>query len=258
MGLYLCFAWGCVIPVSPCTLVKVGDLLNKTQFFASLSPVSSISTGTLHAMVMHTFMRCRQKRIDTAASGVARRLLKKVWSLDTLPSEYRSNAYLNHYQDLLLTRDLIDGRVLTLKHSQDVIQLIELVKRSKLMSLQQIQNVIQASAPPWLSDKTNIEATQRALEFATRLWLFAKPTFKDLDVKLEDAVKDRFLVPRASIITSRTLSPDFCAKSLTRKGGIVLVWTSVLSDHLKFASKSQLLVFRHTCILRHYRTGWER
>jgi hypothetical protein len=57
---------------------------------------------------------------------------------------------------------------------------------------------------------------------------------------------------RAAKLANSRRATNFTANNLARKGGIGLVWTSYLGEHLTFVGKAQLRIFRHASVLRQY------
>jgi len=200
-----------------------------------------------------------RRRNKITGNKVTCNLLEKAWGLGDLdPSEYRSAAYIRHCESLLLNRNLIDGHNLTLQRSDDVVDLIALVKADRLSTLQQLKDRLRISAPHWLRNHNDGESAQHAIEFAVRLWLFTNISFANPGATLQDAVRSSLPERHPPLSTPALLSSDFSAKSLERKGGFVLAWTSDLCEHLTFHSDNRLLVFRHAYVLHRYSTTAER
>jgi hypothetical protein len=99
-------------------------------------------------------------------------------------------------------------------------------------------------------------SARKVVNLAIHLWLFTKPETFLWSQDLKDVVRQNLpscntpQIPAAE--GAQSLSSDFSAKNLTRKGGIRMVWTSYLGEHLTFVGKDQLRVFRHASVLREY------
>lgn len=190
-------------------------------------------------------------------------LLEKVWGLNG-DRRLGNDAYISHYLNLLQVHDLLVTRLNDFDEYSKVVELIDLVRNNVNLTLSEIINAIQKASRKWCSTAFDDAAARSALELAIRLWLFRIPSLEDLSWTLSEVLKQHHPskpVPSwspAQYADVQMLSADFSAKSLTRKGGFYMVWTSDLADHLTFASKNQLRVFRHAQVLRTYQYGIER
>jgi hypothetical protein len=180
-------------------------------------------------------------------------LLQGLWGLD--PSS-RSAAYTDHLDDVLSLQDISNGDRFMLADPPDVIDLISRIKDKQQDPLQDIKNDLQRSPPTWMLGQVNEESARKVIDLAIRLWLFTNPEKLLWSQDLKDVVQQSLPIPaipqKIAAAAVRHLSSDFTAKSLTRKGGIRLVWTSYLGEHLTFVGKAQLRIFRHASVLREY------
>jgi hypothetical protein len=197
----------------------------------------------------------------SGSDAIIRDLLHSVWRLELGSNVGRAGPYLDHYQEL---RTLVDGDILRAHTDwKEVIELVNLIQTHSQINLhgidrpatlREIKDVVTAANPKWSVKPLNDELAERVIDFAIRLWLLIEPDLQNENLTLPQIIRQSLPEPLASNIScSRNLlSSDFSAKSLTRKGGIRLVWTSSLSDHLTFVGKSQLRIFRHASVLREH------
>ncbi|KAI1615454.1 hypothetical protein EDD36DRAFT_432871 [Exophiala viscosa] len=189
------------------------------------------------------------------------RLLREVWGFQDAHEndwEKRSAPYLKHFESLIpLNRATA---FLELPTDQDqVLQLVSIVKESAAptATLHQLKGIVATANLPLLKDANDDGAAESALVLAIQLWLFLELPMEDLNRSLGTAIKVK--LPRkpafgvnAAKVATTLLSEDFSAKSLTRKGGFHLMWTSDLSEHLVIKGEYHLYVFCHARILGSY------
>src|SRR5579859_1765513 len=104
-----------------------------------------------------------RRRNKINGNKVACNLIEQIWGLGDLeldPSQYRSAAYIRHCESLLLNRNLIDGHNLTLQRSDDVVDLIALIKADRLSTLEQLKDRLRISQPHWLRNHNDEESAQ--------------------------------------------------------------------------------------------------
>lgn len=203
-------------------------------------------------------------RKDTAIlMGSKRKLLGKIWDLEAEHSKKRAEAYVDHYKNLQSAKD-IPSTDLNFSDSADFIELVDILKQhgkppsqnTQCPELSTVVAAIRAHPRRWLPRPDNDEAVRAAIRTTLELWLFTDPPLDDLKLTLEAANKNhistRLQPSRAGVILDRRLSPDFSAKSLTRKGGFYLVYTHSLLDHLTLASKKHIRIFQHASMLRQH------
>jgi hypothetical protein len=198
-------------------------------------------------------VRIRSLARSHAKKRATSALLHGLWGLDL---NSRSAAYTDHLDDVLSLQDISNGDRFMLADSLDVIDLINRIKDKQQDPLQDIKNDLQRSHPTWMLGPVNEGSARKVIELAIRLWLFTNPEKFLWSQDLKDVVRQSLPTPATeetlAAIAARSLSSDFTAKSLSRKGGIRLVWTSYLGEHLTFVGKAQLRIFRHASVLREY------
>jgi hypothetical protein len=193
-------------------------------------------------------------------------LLQTVWiPADTDEKHWakRSDPYVNHFSQLIpnnretASLDASDA-------AGEIVKLVDLIKKSVKADapVRDIANHILSAKLSWLGDNSDIEAAKSALSLAVELWLFTEPVLDNLDQPFDQAIKDRLqqsVAPRpGSPAISTMLSSDISAKSLVRKAGLRLMWTSNLSEHLLLIGDKYLSVFCHARILARYQSGIEK
>jgi hypothetical protein len=194
---------------------------------------------------------------------VIHNLLRGVWGFSRPAAVPRAKALscFYHYETLLSNRRLLDDQNTDLRdsgtQSSDVIQLITSLKQQTDTSITDIRNSLQNNPPAWLLNPQSREAQDKVLSFAVRLWLFTKPDLEDGNLSLQDAVR-KPLSKICSTSSNEWIWLDFSANTLTRRAGFRIMWTSDLSEHLTFASKSVIRVFSHASVLELYENTNER
>jgi hypothetical protein len=203
-------------------------------------------------------LQLRRRGTKYSADDLSCALLLGVWGLNFGYDVHYSAAYTDHCKNLL---GLLEGH----SHSQidrnDIIALVQLIDADRDKSIAQIRDDIRAADPKWMISGADDDSTLAALKFIVRLWLFIKPELKDGTRTLSQIVAAKLpkrAAPQHKPDHMSHLSHDFSAKSLTRKGGIKIEWTSYLSDHLTFVGKARLRVFRHVSALQKYSRSKER
>ena len=193
--------------------------------------------------------KLRLRRLNSNGDAVKLQSLLGIWSLNGSRDDNRADAYLKHYLHLR-GAGVLQTPFLALQDSADVVALIETVRKyvqenirnhGQTPTLADLSGAIQTQAPTWLRDRSD-EAVRSALCLAVRLWLFTSPPLCDASASLGDAnsqyILQQLRLPSGHSGSDGRLSRDFSAKSLTRKGGFYLVYTSDMQDHLTFASKN--------------------
>lgn len=202
--------------------------------------------------------------------AVALQLLEGVWRADRAEGSPWATcvpAYINYYKRQVGS-NLITAPLQQLNSPENVIDLIdivrdELAKTGQHSTLQELVDAIRNANRSWLKSSGDDKTVKNAVELALKLWLFTAPSFADLSQSLIPAISQKFAQHQAQPTSHaatkvRALSLDFSAKSLTRRGGFYLMWTSELSEHLMIKGKEHVLVFCHAHILREYMAREER
>jgi hypothetical protein len=200
-------------------------------------------------------LRLRRRGATCSEDELSRALLLGVWGLTFGHDVNYSAAYTDHCKNLLV---LLSGHASTQIDRNDIIDIVELVGARRDKPIGQIQDEIRVADPKWMISAADDDSALAALDFVIRLWLFIKPDLGHGSRTLAQVVAAELPPPAAPQLKSGNLACDFCAKSLTRKGGIKIEWTSYLSDHLTFVGKGRLRVFRHVSALQKYCRSKER
>lgn len=177
---------------------------------------------------------------NTFALGAS--LGDKIWGLDTTAS---TKFHLKHYNALCADPD---ASKLAFSTHQDVVDLVNLVKSGTDRTLLDLTADIGGTTRAWLPDASDA-TVRRAIKFAVSLWLmFDIESWKD-DVSLYDFVHGLFPDPGLPV-TPVEGNITFNARSLWVIGGLDLIYTSRLKEHLRFNKEtSELYVFRHASFL---------
>lgn len=168
----------------------------------------------------------------------------------------RPHPYLEHYRQI---RAIINSSQLRFRTRGEIIELVSLIKTHHGRPLRTIKDKIKASRPRWMVQQNDDATATKAVDVALRLWLMieSKPVLKLADdtLSIREVVAQSF--EKSSVPTMaksiEELSSDFSATNLLRKGGISILWTSSLCDHLLMDGKSQLKVFHYATLLRKYK-----
>jgi hypothetical protein len=180
-----------------------------------------------------------------------RKLIRELWLIGDSLEWHQVKAYQEHIKECRKAKD--DDSIPCAKVA-DVLKLVDQVKASKHLQVSQIYGRIRAaySTNQQQQEPIHDASIHQAFSFAVRLWLFLPLTTelrqtssRTLETTVQD-VTSRFSSPSPD---NRTLKEDFCEKSLTRKAGIKLRWTSDLTRHLELR-ENRLFVFRHGAALK--------
>lgn len=189
------------------------------------------------------------RRASATEEIVGRELLLGVWDINpSINVEHFAYPYMTHCNEL---RSLFEDDGLSQANRTDIVDLVKLVKRSLNDNIKEIEDGIRKAKFRWINPLAGDDSIRNTLDFAIRLWLFIEPDLSNESLTLSEVVA-RCLPSHSSKNdeSSSYLPVDFCEKSLTRKGGLKLEWTSYLPDHLTFAGKSRLRVFRHASAIQ--------
>jgi hypothetical protein len=196
-------------------------------------------------------------RHDPQKTEITQNLLRRIWGFsfpERVPKP-KAASYFSHYYTLLSNQRLLDDQNTSLRESDsqssDVATLIAGFKQQTRKSIADIRTSLQNSPPAWLRNSQSREVQDKVLAFAVRLWLFTKPDLSNDVLTLQDAVRG----PLTSISTNPSnewIWLDFSANTLSQKAGFRIMWTSDLSEHLMFASKTVIRVFSHASALEQF------
>ena len=188
-------------------------------------------------------------------------LLYGVWGMELGSAVCRqtAKAYLAHCENLLVLVN--DGQI----RFNDVSHVVELVRTVKSLQQRPIQCLVdrlKAAPQPWILGTNGDDNARKTLEFAIRLWLMVKPERSQLSIAsltLTNIVSKSFDRSVGPIVSPKdvTLSIDFSARNLIRKGGLRITWTSFLNEHLLLDREDTVRVFHHAAMLRQYNTSAE-
>jgi hypothetical protein len=176
-------------------------------------------------------------------------LVDKIWGLPASIDAKDARIYLEHYNALSTA---IDTSALCFKSHDAALEVIEHIRKGRGKSLRDLKADIAAADPPWLSINSD-ETIRKAIDFAVPLWLMVRTQSWKEDDSLCQFVKKLFPDPSAPV--PQQANPvdndlSFNAHSLCKIGGIDLVWTSQLNEHLLLKPKtSELFVFKHASLL---------
>lgn len=191
-------------------------------------------------------------------------LLSRIWDLDINSNSLQPAGYLQHYRQV---HSILDGSLTSIPDRQTVISLLDLVKLDRDLALRQIKDNLKTTGSKWIVTQNVDKAASKAVEFCIQLWLMVR---LGPEIHLDDTMGLREIVARSFEISPspspswfnaqqrERLSPDFGAKNLIRIGGIDIIWTSFLSEHLLLVGRDQLKVFSHVSLLRKYAQSSER
>jgi hypothetical protein len=164
--------------------------------------------------------------------------------------------YLEHYRQV---RAIVNSSQLRFTTRAEIIELVAFVKNHHARPLRIIKDKLKASQPKWMVHQDDDPTADKAVNIALRLWLMIEPrgvpNLLDDNLSIQEIVAQSFKksqIPTAAR-SIEELSPDFSATNLLRKGGIDILWTSCLCDHLLMEGKHQLKVFHYASLLRKYR-----
>ncbi len=137
---------------------------------------------------------------DPQKLSIRNNLLKGVWNISNPEGLLESKAlsYFLHYVRLLEDPRIIDDISISLRTSSstsaDVIAFIQQLKQEVNKSLNEIRSSLQANPPSWLRSvqgRVDPSAIDKALTFASQLWLFTRLDLANGNQTLANAVKAR-------------------------------------------------------------------
>lgn len=169
-----------------------------------------------------------------------RELLQGVWDLDAAMPENCAAAYIDHFKDVLLSLHEPSNSNLSLDAGK-VVEVVSLIRSNHHEPLQGIRDSLRVFQEAFGWAPANEESARKVITFALRLWLFTDAENFQWSQNLRDVVCQSLPLPVSPEMSPpRLLSSDFSAKNLTRVGGMKVIWTSYLSEHLRIVGNSQL------------------
>lgn len=192
-----------------------------------------------------------KKREDEAL----REIFAGVWNLNVEQDVSRPTAYLEHYKQVRTFGNAKSSHLRSASR-KEIIEFLAVIKSYHGQSIRVVKDQLRASPPAAIAQHNNDATITKAIEISIRLWLMVEPpSITDDTLTIKEIVAQSFKEPRvpAGAKLIEELSHDFSARSLLRKGGIDVVWTSCLCDHLLMDGERQLKVFHYASLLRKYR-----
>ena len=200
---------------------------------------------------MRSLVRIRRRKVGIDRA-FAEEVVPAIWGLDpSACSGSQLQAYLDHYKDV--SGFLLDNFIIV-KHAS-IVSLVLAVRLSAHKNVKGLLAAIESAQPPCLRLGHQIESVRTALAFACKLWLFLELDISDDTSYLRDLISVKVsLLKQGRNVYCDQLSKDFSQKTLDRKAGIGIIWTSDLSQHLEIVGPSTIRVFRHAGALSAYDT----
>ena len=187
-------------------------------------------------------------RLSTSDLKATRTLIRDIWLIQDELAWHQIKSYQEHIREC---RKGKDDNSIPCEKVADIVALIHEINLSGPLTINETEEKVRKLCP--LNQQTpHKESVHQALYFAIRLWLFV-PLYSKLQDgagTLKDLVSDKLNEDLGSG-PNRILKDDFCEKSLTRKAGIKIRWTSDLTRHLELQG-NRLFVFRHGAALKAY------
>jgi hypothetical protein len=198
---------------------------------------------------MRSILRRRRPkpRIDRAFTE---EVVPSIWGIDpSTCTNSQLRAYLDHYE--AASGFMLDNFVI-LNHAA-VIRLVQTVQTSARSNVQDLLGAIENTQPTCLRQDYQPQSVLAALGFACKLWLFLELDFQDEQKFLTDLISEKLSVVKTGRKPyGEHLSKDFSQKTLVRRAGMSIVWTSDLSQHLELVGTSTIRVFMHAGALSAY------
>ena len=189
-------------------------------------------------------------RYRVSIQGFAVCVAAELWGRNFADQQREAGIYSEYYNAKV---DCLDtGRVFPSSH-REVLEIVNFVKEKrhrKLIDLR-VDLLGLRPVPAWLK-ATDETALGQVLAFGASVWLFVDTALWQEDESLHDYVRRIFL------LTSKPFSSDadvghLTARALCHVGGIELVWTSDICQHLRLdvvnRKHPQLFLFRHSSYL---------
>ena len=148
-------------------------------------------------------------------------LCKRVWGLETtsLPAAYKA-----HFLELLNRSDLVDDHKLTITTAAEAVELVNILRVNSSLSLQQVVQGIVASPPKWIAAPTDTKTIEKAIDFASGVWLSVTPHLQMHDIGLVQDIQSVLgEIPGQRQSLKLEYLSHFSAKSLTQIRGFSLV-----------------------------------
>lgn len=184
-----------------------------------------------------------------------REILAGIWNLRLGVDVSQPTAYLEPYRQAR-TFGSTNSSHLRNATRKELIELLNVMKSHHSRPIHEIKAELRRSSLAAIAPNNDDAVITKAIEIGIKLWLMIRPPkVMDDNLTIKEIVAQSFEKQRvpAAAASIEDLSSDFCARNLLRKGGIDVLWTSCLSDHLLMDGKHQLKVFHYASLLRKYR-----
>lgn len=203
--------------------------------------------------------RCHVKVEDVTCQE----LLNGVWQLEWKSTAgYRGippDPYMNHWSDC---KDVADDECAQLANQPDLqlydrhiaIAIVECVRNGLDAHIEDLTEVIRQELCKLIADRTDIseEEAQIALKFAVLLWAHVPLQLTSVSTgSVREMIQKTLPQKPVPADVTAILGEDFCVKSLWRKGGIRVVWTDDICEHL-ISHQNTVKVFRNASMLRSF------
>ena len=191
-----------------------------------------------------------RRAVDEAL--LAKRLAHDIWGIDDTRHDRESAFYLEYYDVRVNALDM--GQVMPKTHC-DVLSMLAFVRTRRRKTLNDIQRDLmnEEPVPSWFENPSD-EAASYALKFSASLWLFVDAANWQPRETLAGFLQRITSQLAANVLmqgSDQTIT--FNAMALCRVGGMELVWTSDLREHLRLQDVGggcwQLFIFRHASYL---------
>ena len=185
-----------------------------------------------------------------------RSLAEVIWGCRVQAGSREAKFYLEFYD---ARTGVLDLGIFHPKSHNDIVSLINVIKNNRHQTLAELSLLLigAASKLPWLKS-TNDTATKKVIGFGASLWLM-------IDTKgWQDGDSLQAFVHRQFPASSHTqvATPDstdllFNGRMLHQIGGMEIIWTSNLREHLRL-SEDAIFLFRHASYLSGSQAAQER
>ena len=190
-------------------------------------------------------------RQPISSSDFATHIAGEIWGRNSDTLQHEAEFYLDYYTAKIESLDI--GRVHASSHCE-VLENVKFVKERRSLKLKdlRVQLVDLRPMPAWLKAKDET-AVRQALSFGASLWLFLDVSQWQEDESLY-GFAERAFAPASKSASNDDDALHLNARALCHIGGMELVWTSDLCEHLRLElvdrKHPQLLLFRHASYLR--------
>lgn len=181
-------------------------------------------------------------------------LLAEVWGLKLTDSIHLPLSYVRFYQEC--TRNL-DRSVLSFSSRQDVLSVLSAIKELNQFPVSQMKNELEGRQLPWIVGTNQEDAIETGIDFFVQLWLMvdlAADILSEQDLTIKEMIARALPSPTT---TGGTLSSNLKEKNLVRIGGMEVIYTSYLNEHLELVEGPKVKVFIHCSLLRRYSQSYE-